>query len=92
MIAGRLAARNVLHDRAGAHEATLALVERPIACSARPPLDELDAPQPPGAPLPTAAPKRSSPTVPLIEELAEERDRVCQGDDDQPGHSDDDQR
>jgi hypothetical protein len=63
MVAGRLAAQNVRRDRAGAYEATLALVERLIACAAR---RHDPAPQPPGAPLPTAAPKRSSPTAPLM--------------------------
>jgi hypothetical protein len=57
MVAGRLAAQSVRRDRAGAHEAALALVDRLISCTA---------PQPPGAPLPTASPKRSSPTAPLM--------------------------
>jgi hypothetical protein len=57
MVAGRLAAQSVRRDRAGAHAAALALADRLIACAA---------PQPPGAPLPTAPPKRSSPTAPLI--------------------------
>ena len=63
MVAGRLAAQSVRRSRAGAHEAALALVEHLIACAAQGPDP---AAQPPGAPLPTASPKRSSPTAPLM--------------------------
>ena len=62
-IAGRLAAQSVRRNRAGAHEAALALVERLIAADhGRRAHDD----HPLGAPLPRAAPKRSSPTAPLI--------------------------